>query len=220
MLPNEETFRFLQDLSTGRDKAWFDAERKRYETVLLEPMRALVTAVGPALAEREPDMEIRPNVNKTLSRINRDMRFVKGKSPYKDNMIAMFYREGRKRQDAQLFVGLQPSGAWSGLYVPSELLGGKGPMAQYVAQWPDKVTQAGQAAGLGTDLTLVTCKSYGEVSDQLDPARPSSYIQDPHLCFLHESTPEQIGADPEAFVASSIERLIRLIPLWKLYSGA
>lgn len=100
-----ETFRFLKDLGSPRDKKWFEENRKRYEGGLLGPLCQAVTKIGPSLREVIKDCEIHPAVNKTITRINRDMRFAKGQSPYKDNMLALFYREGRKRLDAQLFLG-------------------------------------------------------------------------------------------------------------------
>jgi uncharacterized protein (TIGR02453 family) len=111
------TFAFLGDLSSPRDKPWFEANRARYEAHLLEPMRSLVATIGPRLKALIPDLECRPQVNKSLTRLNRDLRFARGQSPYKDHMLALFYREGRKKQDPQLFVGLQPTEVWVGLYL-------------------------------------------------------------------------------------------------------
>lgn len=217
---NAETFAFLDELADGRDKAWFDANRKRYEANLLEPMRGAVEALGPRLRAIIPDCEVRPAVNKTLTRINRDMRFAKGQSPYKDNMIALFYREGRKKEDAQLFLGLQPSGTWAGLYVPTPLLAADSPMGRAVATDPDAVVAAGTSAGLGRDLDLVACKKYGEVERPLNPRNAEDYLQGPHLCALRQHAPAEAVADADAFMNETADRLERLVPLWRLYSGA
>ncbi len=91
------TFAFLEDLAAGRDRAWFETNRDRYQAQLLVPMRNLVSTIGPCLRRHIPDLECRPQVNKTLTRINRDRRFARGQSPYKDHILALFYRQGYKK---------------------------------------------------------------------------------------------------------------------------
>ena len=216
---SSETFRFLKDLSSPRDKIWFEENRGRYEESLLGPLRQAVADIGPSLREVIKDCEIRPVVNKTITRINRDMRFAKGQSPYKDNMLALFYREGRKRLDAQLFLGLQPEGVWRGLYVPTPLLAPDAPMAEEIENDSQGVINLAQEIGLGTDIDLVACKKYGEVDRTLDPAKAESFLEGPHLCALQTREPSEVAADPAAFILETRDLLVRLVPLWGLYSG-
>ena len=212
-----ETFELLGDLKEHRDKAWFDANRKRYEANLLEPLRAAVEHVGPRLRESVPDMEIRPQVNKTLTRINRDMRFARGQSPYKDNMLALFYREGRKQEDAQLFLGLQCEGTWCGLYVPTPLLGEESPIRRAIVADGEAVVKTAKAAGVGKDLELIACKKYGQVDRTLDPGTARNYLEGPHLCALEILPPKEATATGEAYYDRVADVLTRLVPLWKLY---
>ena len=214
-----ETFRFLKDLSSPRDKAWFEENRGRYQESLLGPLRQAVADIGPGLRELIKDCEIRPAVNKTITRINRDMRFAKGQSPYKDNMLALFYREGRKRLDAQLFLGLQPEGVWRGLYVPTPLLAPDAPMAEQVKNDPQAVVDLAQDIGLGSGIDLVACKKYGEVDRTLDPGKAESFLEGTHLCALQTCEPDEVAVDPQAFISETRELLVRLVPLWNLYSG-
>ena len=214
-----ETFRFLKDLSTPRDKKWFEENRGRYEKSLLEPLRQAVTDIGPALREVIKDCEIRPVVNKTITRINRDMRFAKGQNPYKDNMIALFYREGRKRLDAQLFLGFQPEGVWRGLYVPTPLLAPDGLMARKIKNDPQGVIDLAQDIGIGDDINLVACKKYGEIDRTLNPTKAESFLEGPHLCALQTRKPVEVATDPSAFICETRDLLVRLVSLWSLYSG-
>ncbi len=214
-----ETFRFLRDLSSPRDKAWFEENRGRYEENLIGPLRQAVTDIGPGLRELIGDCEIRPAVNKTITRINRDMRFARGQSPYKNNMLALFYREGRKRLDAQLFLGLQPEGVWRGLYVPAPLLASDAPMAREMENDPKAVVSTARDIGLGTGIDLVACRKYGEVDRTLDPGKAESFLQGPHLCALQTCEPDEVAADPQAFISETRELLVRLVPLWEMYSG-
>ena len=47
------------------------------------------------------DMETRPN--KCLARINRDIRFTRDKSPYRDHMWLLFRRAGEEREHAVMY---------------------------------------------------------------------------------------------------------------------
>jgi len=214
---SNETFALLDDLKEHRDKAWFEANRKRYETSLLEPLRAAVTWVGPRLREVVEDIEIRPQVNKTLTRINRDMRFARGQSPYKDHMLALFYREGRKREDAQLFLGLQGQGAWCGLYAPTPLLSDGAPIARALASDARGVVATARAAGVGGALELIACRKYGEIDRILDPSSPESFTEGPHLCAREIISPKSVMVEGDGFCESVARTLLRLVPLWRLY---
>ena len=148
------------------------------------------------------------------------MRFAKGQSPYKNNMLALFYREGRKKQDAQLFVGLQPNEVWAGLYVPTPLLEEGAPMAAALEADAASVVALGREVGLGTSTDLIACKKYGEIDRRLDATNADSFLQGPHLCALRTYEPDEVAADAPAFLDRTRELLVGLIPLWEVYSGA
>lgn len=82
------TFQFFKDLKENNYKEWFDANKHIYEKELLNPLKALVTALSPAMYNIDPAFELRPH--RCLSRIYRDTRFSKNKDPYKDFMWMAF----------------------------------------------------------------------------------------------------------------------------------
>jgi uncharacterized protein (TIGR02453 family) len=82
------TFQFFKDLKENNYKEWFDANKHIYEKELLNPLKALVTALSPAMYNIDPAFELRPH--RCLSRIYRDIRFSKNKDPYKDFMWMAF----------------------------------------------------------------------------------------------------------------------------------
>jgi len=211
------TFAFLSDLAEHRDKQWFEANRGRYEAHLLAPMRALVTVIAGRLQERVPGLECRPQVNKTLTRINRDMRFARGQSPYKDHMLALFHREGRKKEDPQLFVGLQPTEVWAGLYLAPPFIAPGSPMATAVAARPDQVVALGRTLGIGADLGLGGCSRYGALEQRMDGSRAAHYLTGPHLCALRVFAAAAVATDSAGFVAAAGDILVRLVPLWRAY---
>ena len=91
-----ETFAFLRELTEHNDKDWFTANRKRYEEQYLAPAVAFVEAIGPRLAELPGEVRFEAKVNGSLFRINRDIRFSKDKTPYK-NHIDMWFWTGDKK---------------------------------------------------------------------------------------------------------------------------
>jgi uncharacterized protein (TIGR02453 family) len=84
------TLDFLVDLGKNNNRAWMEANRERYREVLLDPFKALVTELGPFMEELDPFLETRPQVGKTISRINRYARRKRGKAPYRTNMWFTF----------------------------------------------------------------------------------------------------------------------------------
>lgn len=82
------TFQFLKDLKENNYKEWFDENKHVYEKELLNPLKALVTALSPVMHNIDQSFELRPH--RCLSRIYRDTRFSKNKDPYKDFMWMAF----------------------------------------------------------------------------------------------------------------------------------
>lgn len=85
-----ETVKFLYELKENNNKQWFDENRDRYRKVLLEPMQQLTLVLGPHMLSIDPLLEINPR--RAISRINRDVRFSRDKSPYRPNMWIAFKR--------------------------------------------------------------------------------------------------------------------------------
>ena len=87
----KETCTFLAGLAGNNDKAWFDAHRAEYQAHLVEPARSFIVAMGKRLPEISPAVNADPAVNRTLRRINRDIRFSRDKSPYKTHLDLWFW---------------------------------------------------------------------------------------------------------------------------------
>ena len=79
---------FFLDLRYHNSKSFMDANRERYLRQVREPFYAFIGALAPAVLTIDPEMETRPN--RCLSRINRDIRFTKDKSPYRDHLWVAF----------------------------------------------------------------------------------------------------------------------------------
>lgn len=84
------TLEFLKGLKNNNNKQWFEENRDKYREYLLEPMKELAGELSPIMLSIDPMLEVAPA--KVISRINRDIRFSKDKSPYRANMWIAFKR--------------------------------------------------------------------------------------------------------------------------------
>lgn len=103
-----ETLSFLTDLRAHNEKAWFEANRDRYEAGYVGPAKAFVEAIAPALEELVPGIATDPKVNGSIFRINRDTRFTKDKIPYKDHLDLWFWEGERTTATSGLFLRIAP----------------------------------------------------------------------------------------------------------------
>ncbi len=112
------TMKFLRDLKQNNNRAWFDANRQRYEAARAEFI-AVVDALLAGLAHLDPRLlELEPA--DCIFRINRDTRFSRSPEPYKIHFGAFITDRGRKVDRAGYYFHLQPGGCMvaGGLYMP------------------------------------------------------------------------------------------------------
>ena len=105
----KEALRFLSGLSRNNNKAWFDAHRDEYERSLLEPATAFVVELGARLRKLDARIRAEPRINGSIGRMNRDIRFAKDKSPYKDHLNLWFWQgSGKRGEGAGYYWALHP----------------------------------------------------------------------------------------------------------------
>lgn len=97
------TLAFLQQIVRENNKEWFEAHRDVYQQNVLQPFRALVELLAPAMLEIDDGFEIRPAIGKTLSRMYRDTRFSNDKSLFRNRMWLTFKRPAKQWTDAPVF---------------------------------------------------------------------------------------------------------------------
>jgi uncharacterized protein (TIGR02453 family) len=86
----KESIEFFKNLRDNNNKIWFNEHKPEYKLLIEEPFKELVSALSPTMLEIDPEFEVEPKVGKTISRIYRDVRFSKDKSPYRSNMWLSF----------------------------------------------------------------------------------------------------------------------------------
>ncbi|MGB5809457.1 MAG: DUF2461 domain-containing protein [Polyangiales bacterium] len=102
-----ETKKFLRGLGRHNEKAWFDAHRSEYEAYYMEPAKAFIEAVGPKVEKFAPDISWEPRVNGSIFRVNRDIRFSKDKTPYKDHVDLWLWQGQRKTALSGFFLRIR-----------------------------------------------------------------------------------------------------------------
>src|SRR2546425_12407894 len=85
-----ETFRFFKELGRNNRKAWMDENRERYQSTVVQPFRRLLEELTPAVLELDSRFDASGRTGPNFSRINRDIRFAKDKTPYKTQMYLKF----------------------------------------------------------------------------------------------------------------------------------
>mgnify|MGYP000347885152 CR=1 FL=1 len=112
---------FFKDLAKNNNKEWFHANKKRYENNVKKPFLNFVTALVAELNSIDKDIIIEPK--KCISRINRDIRFAKDKTPYNLHLNAIISKGDQKNNPhpiiAVRFGGFE-TGIMSGHFMPSK----------------------------------------------------------------------------------------------------
>lgn len=114
----QTTIKFLKDLKRNNNKQWFDENRSRYESVksdFLFFINQVITDFS------KTDISLGTLLAKDcLFRINRDVRFSKNKSPYKNNISAYFNKDGKKGTGAGYYLHIEPGKSFlaAGIWMP------------------------------------------------------------------------------------------------------
>lgn len=89
-----ELFDFLEELERNNNKAWFAANRTRYEKLAKEPLLEFIADFAPKLKAINQHFVADPKPSGgSMFRIYRDTRFSRDKTPYKTWIAAHFDHE-------------------------------------------------------------------------------------------------------------------------------
>lgn len=85
------TFSFLAELAENNNKAWFEANKQRYEDQVREPALDFIEAMEAPLKRIAPQFRAEAKkMGGSLMRVFRDTRFARDKTPYKTNIGIQF----------------------------------------------------------------------------------------------------------------------------------
>jgi len=98
-----EAFVFLNELESNNNKEWFNENKQRYVNFLVEPLRALVCDLGDFMLSVDTALDTTPAIGKTISRIYKDARRLRGAPPYRTSMWISFKRPLEDWKDAPVY---------------------------------------------------------------------------------------------------------------------
>lgn len=91
----DKSFEFFMAIHFNNNRDFFHENHAWYVESVREPLRDLAAELADTIEEIDPELERRPE--KTVSRLNRDLRFTKDKSPYRDYMWIGFDAVGENK---------------------------------------------------------------------------------------------------------------------------
>jgi len=79
----EETYHFFWEIAFQNHRAFYEENRERYRACVQKPLLQLAELLAPTALEIDPAFNVRPS--SVVSRIRRDTRYSKDKTPYRDH---------------------------------------------------------------------------------------------------------------------------------------
>lgn len=96
----QRTLDFLYFNHKYNSPKWYSEHKADYEQYVVAPFKELVVALTPALKAIDPELICEPKVDRSISRIYRDMRYATDGFRYRDHCWAIFAR------DKKMYEGL------------------------------------------------------------------------------------------------------------------
>ena len=117
---DKQTLNFLRDLKVNNSKEWLDDNKKSYENTkndILTLTAELITSIS------EFDKTILNaylDPKKCITRLNRDLRFAKDKTPYKTDYYIVLNKNGKNSASAFYYLHIEPENCFvgGGVYNP------------------------------------------------------------------------------------------------------
>lgn len=108
------TLEFFMALRFNNNREFFNSNHDWYVDEVRKPALALSEELGRTVEEIDPELERRPA--RTLSHINRDIRFSHDKTPYRDFFWIVFHGQGEDRyRRPEFYFLLGPDGCSCGM---------------------------------------------------------------------------------------------------------
>lgn len=208
---SKETFRFFGELYTHNSVTWFRKHRDEYEKYLMNPARAFVMSIGPFIKFIDPTFDTEPKFNRTLVRLNRDMRFAK--KPYKDFFLIRF---GKTKWGSELFLYLDRNGIEIGSFVNNEKSDGHRRFEENIANHGDTFARACKKYRINGDFTAYELFSGREpISEKFSVSRDREKFKGiDYIIFGKEFKKSESVISSSRLLALAMKIYNRLYPLY------
>jgi len=198
----KETVIFFIELRENNYKEWFEANREKFNLHVKEPFKALASDLKEAMLSIDPEFEIRPE--KVMSRIYRDVRFSKNKSPYKTTMWLTYKKPNTDWQNYPAYffeIGADSYRYGMGFYIAEKMTMDK--LRDYITKNTGKFLKMWKEIEKSGEL-----KIYGEMYKRKIPNTLSDELQDwyqrKNLYIMYEK-----GIGDELFSEKILKDVIR-----------
>ena len=116
----KNTFKFLKDLKLNNSKEWLDSNKNYYEYAKNDILK-LTSELILSLSEIDMTISIAQlDPKKCITRLNRDLRFSKDKTPYKTDYYIVLNKNGKNSSSAFYYLHIEPDNCFvgGGVYNP------------------------------------------------------------------------------------------------------
>lgn len=116
----KQTFKFLKDLKSNNSREWMDENRLKYESSkndILDLARLLISNIS----KIDPTIsDLHLEAKNCITRLNRDLRFSKDKTPYKTDYYIVLSKNGKNSPSAFYYLHIEPGNSFvgGGVYNP------------------------------------------------------------------------------------------------------
>jgi len=117
---NLKTLDFLKELKLNNSKEWLEDNRADYESVKNDIL-ALTTTLIESISDIDATVaSAYLDPKKCITRLNRDLRFAKDKTPYKTDYYIVISKNGKNSSAAFYYLHIEPENCFvgGGLYNP------------------------------------------------------------------------------------------------------
>jgi hypothetical protein len=208
---DKDVFKFFSDLEKNNNLEWFSENRERYKEVLVAPSRSYVESIGEFFNHLNPAIRTEPKFNKTLMRINKDMRFANG-APYRNYFLIHF---GRFKMDSEFYVYFDKTGISYGMFL-NNAGGDDLYFNENIKKFGKEIIAAFNNYSLNNKLALHTFdKEISVVQKRLNINNHFEKFATTKYILLEKVLPKErkIVASPD-FLADSIKLFSSLYPLY------
>ena len=144
---SQDAIDFLSEIRCNNNQQFYEANKARYEVSVKAPLRALCDEMSAVVGMIDAKLDTRPG--RTMSRIRRDTRFTKDKSPFRDHVWLGWRYPGESRSEGfGLYWGFGPDwlGWGCGCYAADKPL--MDALRLHIRQSPEEVRAALHQPGL------------------------------------------------------------------------
>lgn len=136
---------FFMAIRFNNNRDFFQSNHSWYEESVRTPARLLAAELAETVRAIDQDLETRPE--KVVSRINRDIRFSKDKSPYRDYIWLAFRRPGADRRTTMgMYFDISDAGASYGMGFYDENRPLMNALRRRILTEPERVLEATDSA--------------------------------------------------------------------------